>query len=131
MPITRSTRGSAVEVDGVDLVVRSFTRDAAVAAAEAGKLVVEYAEKAADLMRSTVPVDQGNVLDSITADQRPTVDANGVYAEAGPDLEANNQAFVAYWLEDGTAVMAPRPFVGPAADQVLPAFERAIRGLVG
>lgn len=125
--VTRSR--SSFDVDGVDLVVKSFTREAATVALGAGAVVVEYAGKAADLMRSSVPVDEGNVLDSITADDRPSVDGTGVYAEAGPDLEANRQAFVAYWLEDGTAIMAPRPFVGPAADQVLPAFERAIAGL--
>lgn len=36
----------------------------------------------------------------------------------------------AVWLEFGTRRMAPRPFLGPAFEQVKPAFEAGLRGLL-
>lgn len=118
-----------IVVEGVDVIVQQFTREALASSARASELVVTYAEKAANRMRATVPVDQGDVLDSISADRSASTDEHGVFAEAGPDLDENDAAFVARFLERGTVKMAPRPFVGPAADEVLPDFERAMRNL--
>lgn len=122
------TRGGIV-VDGLDAVVRDFTRKAATLQVEAGREVVRHADRAAQRMRNTVPIGppELHVLDSITADQRPSIDPTvGIYADCGPDPAANAGAFVARFLERGTVHMEPRPFVGPAADQTLPEFERAI-----
>jgi HK97 gp10 family phage protein len=126
MTRTRTT----FDVDGIEAVSRTLMRGAAAAAVGAPALVVEYSAYAADLMRSMVPVDEGDVLESITSDTKATATASGVFAESGPDREANPEAFVAYWLEDGTALMPPRPFVGPAVDQVVPDFYRAVEKLV-
>ena len=132
---TRSTRAiragrrGGVVVEGVDKVVRDFTRGAVVVRAGAEAVVVHHAERAAQRMRNTVPIDQGDVLDSITADQKATREGGAVFADAGPDPQANPAAFVARFLEHGTVNMAPRPFVGPAADETVPEFVRAIQGL--
>ena len=95
MPTLRSTRGAShtgvkggVVMDGVDAVVRDFTREADQVGGRADRVVVEYAAKADQLMRDTVAVDQGDVLDSITSDSHAHHDiAGAVYADAGPDPE--------------------------------------------
>lgn len=122
---------SGLVVDGVDVVVQQFTREALSSSARASAVVVTYAEKAANRMRATVPVDQGDLLDSISADRQATIEDGSVFAEAGPDLDENPAAFVARFIENGTVKMSPRPFAGPAADGVLPDFERAMRALSG
>jgi HK97 gp10 family phage protein len=128
----RNARGQfrkqgGVVVEGVDAVVSNFRFRADSIRPLAAQVAVSHAERAANLMRDRVPVRHGNVLDSITADEKATTDRSGVYADAGPDTRANKAAFVARFLEHGTVKMAPRPFVGPAADQVLPEFHEAIR----
>lgn len=130
MAITRSRTSQAtrdgtrgVVIEGLDAVVSEFSRKADRIPKDAGKTVVEYAEKAAQRMRDRVPVDEGDTLDSISADQRPTLTPGGVYADAGPSW------FVARFIEHGTVKMPPRPFVGPAAAETLPEFEKALRGL--
>lgn len=120
--------GSA-SIQGLDVVVRDFTRAADRVQPDAERLVVDHAGKLADRMRSIVPVDEGDVLDSITSDVGSSTDDGGVWAEAGPDTEANRQAFVARFLEDGTSKMSPRPFVHPAAEMILGDFAEAVRDL--
>lgn len=90
-----------------------------------GKAGVETTRKAGQVIRksahdieargkSLAPVDTGNLRNSITT----TV--NGLSAEVGPT------AAYAPFLEGGTRKMAARPFMGPAADQVEPAFMSAM-----
>lgn len=126
---TRTGARNTVLVTGVDGVVSSFTRKAALIAPAAAAATVTYAGKAAGMMRDLVPIDQGDVLDSITADRAPTTNGGQVYADAGPDPRANKAAFVARFLEAGTVKMAPRPFVGPTADRIVPEFQTAIARL--
>lgn len=120
---TRRGASGGVVADGVDALVRDITRKAATIEPLAGKAVVEFADKAAQRMRDTVAVDEGDVLDSITSDSTPTRGAGGVYADAGPEH------FVSRFLENGTVHMSPRPFVGPAADRTVPELGAAIREL--
>lgn len=125
----RTGKGGTVVAEGVDAIVAEFTREADTVRDRAGEMVVEMAKEAADLMRDLVPVRTGNVRSSITSDPAFIRDGLGVFAEAGPDSVAHKEAFVARFLEYGTSKMAPRPFVMPAADKVLPKLERALKDL--
>lgn len=121
------TRGGVV-IEGLDLVVSEFTRKAATLQPAAGAAVVRFAGKAAERMRNRVPIDEGDLLNSVTADQTPTVGDGGVYADAGPDL-AIKGGFKGHMIENGTVKMGPQPFAGPAADETFPEFEDAIKHL--
>lgn len=93
-------------------------RDAAPRATVAAKTVV--AKTAFDLgaiAQAIVPVDTGTTKNSIGAD------IDGLIAVIGPTTS------YAPPLEFGTYKMAPRPFMGPAADQVEPGFIEAMRQL--
>jgi len=123
----QGTKG--VVIEGLDAIVQDFTREADTIRNRAERTVVEYAEKAAQQMRDRVPVDEGDVLDSITSDNKASREGFGVYADAGPDPRANKAAFVSRFLEHGTVNMGAKPFVAPSADHVLPDFAKAIRDL--
>lgn len=122
-------RGGGVVIEGLDEVVRELTFRPLRAQAASAKVVVEHAGRLAQKMRDLVPIREGDVLASITADQHATIDGSGVYADAGPDPAANKAAFVARFLEHGTVKMAPRPFVQPAADQTIDAFVAAMKAI--
>ena len=70
------------------------------------------------LAQEAVPVDTGATKNSIGADLTDT--GVEVSAVIGPTTS------YAPYLEHGTWKMAPRPFMGPAADAVLPSVEAAI-----
>lgn len=127
---TRAGKTGGVLVEGLDEVVRMFLRGADEIRPQAADVTTKYAEKLADKMRDLVPVVEGDVLESITSDGSATTSGNQVYADAGPDPSANDQSFVSRFLEYGTVKMSPKPFVGPAADQIIPEFEKALRDLV-
>lgn len=122
---TQATRQGAggVVIEGLDVVVRDFTREADTIRPKAERTVVDYAAKAADRMRVLVPIDEGDTLNSISSDSKAATEGNAVYADAGPEW------FVARFIEHGTVDTAPQPFVGPAADEVLPQFTKAIKDL--
>lgn len=120
---------SALTADGLDGLVKDITRDAATIRPLAAVLVVEHAGQMAQKMRDRVPVKEGNLLDSITADQHATFDGSGVYADAGPDPAANDEAFVGPMIEKGTVKMGPQPFMRPAADLQIPLFVASLRKL--
>lgn len=122
-PATRAGARGGTVVDGVDALVREFAHKATTIHPEAGATVVEIAGRAAQEMRDTVAVDEGDVHDSITADDTPTPTPAGVYAEAGPEH------FVARFLENGTVKMSPRPFVGPVADRMVTELGDALEQL--
>lgn len=127
---SRAGKRGGIVVEGLDETVRAFTRHAATVTPMLGAIVTRHAAKAAQRMRDRVPVDEGDVLESITSDDRPTIDAGRVYADAGPDPAANRQAFVARFLEYGTVKMPPRPFLGPAADETVPELVRDVKAAV-
>jgi HK97 gp10 family phage protein len=74
-----------------------------------------------DASRAACPSDSGRLRRSIWY----TVRLGGLSAEVGPF------AFYGGMVEFGTSKMGPRPFMGPAADQVAPEFERALGNLGG
>jgi hypothetical protein len=126
---TRTGSGGGIVVEGLDAVVSQFARKAGQLPLGAGAAAVAAAKAAADVQRRLVPIDEGDLLDSITADERPTIDAGSVHADAGPDPAANPGAFKGPLIEHGTVKMSPQPFVGPSADEAMPTFERALRNL--
>lgn len=119
---------SGIVVDGTDEITSMFTRKATTIRPAAGVVAVKHAAKAAQQMRDTVAIgpDPHHVLDSITEDDRPTFHRTEVWADAGPDPRADEGAFVARFLENGTVKQAPQPFVGPAADRTFPEFAKDI-----
>lgn len=66
-----------------------------------------------------VPVDTGNLRNSITTSAR------ALEAEIGPTAEY--AAFVEY----GTSVHAPQPYMGPAADRNVGLLEKAVDQILG
>lgn len=65
------------------------------------------------------PVRTGNLRSSISADIR------GLEAVFGPT------AHYGVYLEFGTSRMSPRPFLGPALDDVTPGFVAAMQAIGG
>lgn len=64
--------------------------------------------------KQLAPVDTGNLRNSISAD------IHGLTAEIGPT------ASYGMFVEEGTSRMAPQPYMGPAFDRHVPAFEAAM-----
>jgi HK97 gp10 family phage protein len=107
-----------VDVTQLDKLARDLTK--AAAKLEAG-LPAIIAKTALDIeadAKKTVAVDTGATKNSITAD------IDGLHAEIGPTTN------YAPYLEYGTARMAPRPFMGPAADKRVPIMNRAVDKLI-
>lgn len=76
--------------------------------------------------KNKVPVDTGNLKSSIgTSDLRRVGQSGSLQVEIGPT--ANYGVFV----ELGTSRMAPQPYMGPAFDLHLPAFQAAVAQLGG
>lgn len=118
-----------IEIDGLDATVAAFALQAASVRPKSGAIVVKNASKAAQRMRDRVPVDEGDLLDSITSDSTPTLTVRGAYADAGPDRAANPGAFKAHLIERGTVKMGPRPYIEPAGDETIPEFVDDMRKL--
>jgi len=66
--------------------------------------------------KARAPVDTGFLRNSIRATQYVTAIGGEVVAGAN----------YAHFVEYGTSRMAPKPYMGPAVDAVLPSFEQAI-----
>lgn len=74
--------------------------------------------------KNKVPVDTGNLKNSIgTSDLRTVGTSGSLSAEIGPTADYGE------WVEIGTSRMAPQPYMGPAADIHLPLFEQAVAQL--
>ena len=103
--------------------LRRLARDLRAAAGRAEHLARQAVIKtAADIERDAkiaAPVDTGALRNSISYELRD----DGLTAEVGPTVH------YAPFLEYGTSRMAPRPYLGPAADRHVPRFEKAIESL--
>lgn len=100
--------------------VRALAADLGKVGGKATKLAQQVVAKTAAGIEASAkqaaPVDTGALKNSIGAD----ITAGGLHAEIGPTVH------YAPYLEFGTARMAPRPFMGPAADKWQPLFEQAM-----
>ena len=101
-------------------------------AADLGKAPAETTRKASRAVRKSaldierlakarVPVDTGNLKNSITT----STSASGLSAEIGPT------AHYGIYVELGTRRMAPKPYLGPAVEAVEPGFIAAIEQVGG
>lgn len=107
--------------------LRKLAADLRKAGPESQRLAAAAIRKgAADIIagaQQRVPVDTGATKNSIGADIATS--GTTVQAVVGPTTH------YAPYLEYGTRRMAPRPFMGPAADQVLPSVEEALAQIGG
>lgn len=92
------------DVKGLDSLKRKFDK-LEITDAEAGEWSLEMAEIVAEFARQYVPVDTGELQDSIEAVQ----DGMGAHVEAGTDH--------ALPIEFGTSRMAAQPFMRPAVSR--------------
>ena len=76
-----------------------------------------HAQRAAELARSTVPVETGRLRSSIEVERLP---GEGVAWAVGSDVEYGR------FVEHGTAAMPPQPFLGPAGDAVHDKYARDV-----
>lgn len=109
------------------LEVRKLAADLLAAPAKArlraGTAVTKAAYDVQAGAQLLVPVDTGATRNSIGVDF--DLDGASIAAVVGPTTN------YAPYLEFGTARMAPRPFMAPAADAVLPLLEQALAELGG
>lgn len=70
--------------------------------------------------KSLAPVDTGNLRGSITTEITGDGRFGSMSAEIGPT------ASYGQYVEEGTSRMAPQPYMLPAAERHMPAFEAAV-----
>lgn len=128
----------ATTVLGVDKLRQKLRRIPVAARMEIAKAMEQSAQEVVDLARSLVPVDQGELRDSIGwswhgAPQgsikigRLRAGANGGPGNLSIVIYAgDDEAFYARWVEFGTRKMAARPFFFPAYRAV----RKRVRGRV-
>lgn len=117
--------------DGIDIDVAPL-RDLARQLEQAGPRVGRHASQA--LRRSTraiekdsasrAPVETGALRDSITSTVYGTGNSGRMTGVVGPTDEAGR------FVENGTAFMAPQPFMRPALEAAVPGFVDALEQAV-
>jgi len=109
-----------------DSEIRRFERDVEVGTQYARKQVRNTVRKATleteALGKAGAPVLTGFHRNSITSD---FIGSNADVAVGTTGPESN----YGWYLENGTERMAPRPHMGPAADQVEPTFYAALENI--
>ena len=88
---------------------------------QAPRVLVEHANRLAEVAKQRCPRETGRMANSIWA----SIDMVGLSAEVGP------YAYYAPFVEYGTSKMSPRPFMGPSLDEVEPGFLESIAQLGG
>ena len=88
---------------------------------QAPRVLVEHANRLAEVAKERCPRETGRLANSIWA----SVDMVGLSAEIGPF------AYYAAFVEYGTHEMAPRPYMAPALAEVEPGFLEAFAQLGG
>lgn len=100
--LARST--AKVDASQVDGFARRLALAAQLVEEEGQQFQQQWGEEWADEMRGTVPVDSGNLRDSIQQ-----VEPGGI---------TMGDAFYWRFLEYGTSKMAPHPFIRPAMKRI-------------
>lgn len=109
-----------LSVTGVNVFVGDVIRHVTLLPIQLDRIAQTYAERVARDARKTVPVDTGQLRDSITVDKLN----QGVYI-VGPE------ASYGHIIEFGSIRQAPRPYMLPALDRNTPRFEEAVRRVAG
>lgn len=106
--------------------IRKFGGDLTQLGLRAHDMAVKAVQKtAADITataKSKAPVDTGNLKNSIGYNFG--MSGGEIYAEIGPTAEYG------IYQEFGTSKMAPQPFLTPAFDKHVPAFEKAMNQII-
>lgn len=102
-------RGQHVQVKGLQKLQKRADRLVKEVRVAAERAVSEEAEEVRDEMSRRVPVDEGDLRDSIRAD----VDKRSLAAEVGP---RGRDRYYGYFVEFGTKNMSAQPFAGPAGE---------------
>ncbi|MEV7962409.1 HK97-gp10 family putative phage morphogenesis protein [Oerskovia paurometabola] len=112
-------------VDGSDL--RRLSRDLSAAGQTVGPLAsVAVRKSTLDVERdgkTFAPVDTGNLRSTIGSEVFET--ATSVTGEVGPTASYGG------FVETGTSVKRPQPFMGPALDRNAPLLDAAIDQVIG
>lgn len=107
----------SIDVSEVRDLAADMKRNAARIEPMAKLIVAKTGHDLVAVAQTIVPVDTGNLKNSIG------VDVNGLEFEAGPTADYG------WYVEGGTSRMHAEPYMGPAADRVLPQVEDALAQL--
>lgn len=111
---------AAGEASEVFKLAATFTRSAGQIGAAAALVVRATAFRVEADAKALSPVDTGNLRNSISASIEGDGRFSSVSAEIGPTAE------YAPFVEYGTSRMGPQPFMAPAFERNVGAFEQAI-----
>lgn len=103
-----------IDTSQVHQLAADMRRHADETEAKAEEIVAKVTHDIVATAQAIVPVDTGNLKNSIGAE------VSGLTGEAGPTAE-----YGAY-VEFGTSRMSPQPYMGPAFDMNEPKFEASL-----
>lgn len=132
----------SAKIDGVDKLIRKLDRlPAAIGRNIERRVLMEAGEIIAARARELVPVDTGNLRDSIVVSDRPLggafkMDAAGAASTGegrmtvyiGPKTGGRNDGYYGHMVEFGTVKMAAQPFLRPAFDSTKGQVQSRIAG---